>query len=67
MGKGCRTELTLFIDGYQYILTLNGGEYSNQAQSASITLECDETQKRTVSIIRCVVNVMQQKLTTCTG
>ncbi|GAA5804894.1 autophagy-related protein 27 [Helicostylum pulchrum] len=32
--------------GYQYLLTLNGGTYNDQAQSASITLECDESQSR---------------------
>lgn len=34
--------------GYQYLLTLNGGAYNDQAQSASITLECDESQSRSV-------------------
>ncbi|CAO3639377.1 unnamed protein product [Mucor hiemalis] len=44
--KPINTEADPTKNGYQYILTLNGGEYNNQAQSASITLECDETQKR---------------------
>lgn len=37
------------IGGYQYVLTLNGGTYKDHAQSASITLECDESQSRNVS------------------
>lgn len=36
-------------------MTLNGGEYNGAAQSAVITLECDESQSRSVS------NISQKK------
>jgi hypothetical protein len=47
--KPINTEADATKNGYQYILTLNGGEYNGAAQSASITLECDESQNRNVS------------------
>ncbi|KAI8086068.1 ligand-effect modulator 3 family [Halteromyces radiatus] len=36
-------------NGVQYALTLNGGQELGQPQSASITLECDNSQDRNVS------------------
>lgn len=39
------------IAGAQYSLVLNGGKVKNQAQSVQITLECDTSQSRKVSVI----------------
>lgn len=40
----------LCIDGYAYSLTLNGGQDGDKTQSAVVTLECDSSQSRSVSI-----------------
>ncbi|KAI8083342.1 ligand-effect modulator 3 family [Gilbertella persicaria] len=48
--KPVRSEDDATKSGYQYSVNLNGGEYNGRAQSALVTLECDESQSRSVSI-----------------
>lgn len=38
----------IYIGGYQYILSLNGGTWADKVQSAQVFLECDESGSKVV-------------------